>query len=268
MSIKVTNWVWARSESRNGARLVLLALADRADDDGLCWPSIDDLMARTKLTRRAVQKGVTALVEGGELEVENGGGRHRSNRYRITPKPCTSDGVTDGKQRTSDAVSALETAHFAHETAHFATETAHSTPGNPVKSAPEPSVEPSREPSENPPPSEPEPQDISEQMFAKWWEQYGRTTAQGKATIRRAISDALRNGLEPNVLWQALERLGELSKPVTGGTLQFALSEIRQQAALPAAARKPATSDLRVQQAIEAGRRLQALADAQNQEHQ
>ena len=29
MSIKVTNWVWARSESRNGARLVMLALADR-----------------------------------------------------------------------------------------------------------------------------------------------------------------------------------------------------------------------------------------------
>ena len=149
MSIKVTNWVWARSESRNGARLVMLALADRADDEGLCWPSIEDLMERTRLTRRAVQKGIAALVENGELKVENGGGRHRSNRYLIVPKPCTSDGVTDGKPRTSDAVSPRETAHSAHETAHFATETAHSTPGNPVESAPEPSVEPSREPSGN-----------------------------------------------------------------------------------------------------------------------
>ena len=149
MSIKVTNWVWARSESRNGARLVMLALADRADDAGLAWPSIEDLMERTKLSRRAVQKGIAALVEDGELKVENGGGRHRSNRYLIIPKPCTSDGVTAQEPRTSDAVSALETAHSAQETAHFATETAHSAPRNRVQSAPEPSVEPSREPSGN-----------------------------------------------------------------------------------------------------------------------
>lgn len=149
MSIKVTNWVWARSESRNGARLVMLALADRADDNGFCWPSIDDLAERTNLSRRAVQKGIAALVEGGELKVENGGGRHRSNRYRITPKQCTSDGVTDQEPRTSDAVSVLETVHSAPETVNFATETVHSAPENPVQSAPEPSVEPSREPSEN-----------------------------------------------------------------------------------------------------------------------
>jgi DNA-binding transcriptional regulator YhcF (GntR family) len=83
VSVKVTNWVWARSESRNGARLVMLALADRADDNGFAWPSIDDLAERTKLSPRAVQKGIAALVEIGELDVENGGGRHRSNRYRI-----------------------------------------------------------------------------------------------------------------------------------------------------------------------------------------
>lgn len=279
VSLKVTNWVWARSKSRNGARLVMLALADRADDDGFCWPSIEDLAERTRLSPRAVQKGIASLVEDGELKVENGGGRHRSNRYQIIPKPCTSDGVTGQEPRTSDGVSREETPNFEAETPNFATETPNNTPGNPVQSSPEPSVEPSREPSENPHPRDTQPQDISEQMFAKWWEQYGRTTAQGKTTIRRAIADALRNGLEPSVLWQALERLGELSKPVTGGTLQFALSEIRQQMALPAAAngtnvvplaaaRRPATSDLRVQQALEAGRRLQALADAQNQEQQ
>ncbi|MET9055474.1 helix-turn-helix domain-containing protein [Streptomyces bacillaris] len=149
MSIKVTNWVWARSESRNGARLVLLALADRADDNGLAWPSIDDLVERTKLSRRAVQKGIAALVEEGELTVENGGGRHRSNRYRIVPKQCTSDGVTTEEPRTYDGVPALETVHSAQETANFATETVHSALRNPVQSAPEPPVEPSREPSGN-----------------------------------------------------------------------------------------------------------------------
>jgi hypothetical protein len=142
VSFKVTNWVWARSESRNGARLVMLALADRADDNGSAWPSIDDLAERTKLSPRAVQKGITNLVELGELEVDNGGGRHRSNRYRITPKPRTSDGVTDQKPRTSDGVSSEETPNFAPETPNFEAETPNSATQNPVQSSPEPPVEP------------------------------------------------------------------------------------------------------------------------------
>src|SRR4051794_21634860 len=101
----------------------MLALADRADDNGLAWPSIDDLAERTRLTPRAVQKGIAKLVEIGELDVENGGGRHRSNRYRITPKPRTMDGVTDGKPRTMDGVSAQETPNYAPETPNFDAET-------------------------------------------------------------------------------------------------------------------------------------------------
>jgi len=160
VSFKVTNWVWSRSESRNGARLVMLALADRADDDGFAWPSIEDLCERTKLSPRAVQKALANLVELGELKVESGGGRRVRNRYTIVPKPRTSDGVTDeypgtsdgvtdGKPRTSDGVSPEETPHFATETPSFATETPHNTPGNPVKSAGEPPLEPPEEPSGN-----------------------------------------------------------------------------------------------------------------------
>lgn len=149
MSFKVTNWVWARSESRNGARLVMLALADRADDSGFAWPSVDDLAERTRLTPRAVRKCVGELVALGELEVENGGGRHRSNRYRIIPKPGTLDRVTDGKPGTLDRVSGPETLNSATETLNFETETLNSATRNPVQSSPEPPVEPSREPSEN-----------------------------------------------------------------------------------------------------------------------
>lgn len=160
MSIKVTNWVWCNSQSRNGARLVMLALADRADDSGCAWPSIEDICERTLLSPRAVQKGISKLVEIGELEVEEGGGRRVRNRYRIVPKPRTSDGVThekpghdDGvtssKPRTSDGVSPEETPHFEAETPHFATETPQIVRENPVKSAGEPPLEPSTEPSGN-----------------------------------------------------------------------------------------------------------------------
>ncbi|WP_078973455.1 helix-turn-helix domain-containing protein [Streptomyces sp. MMG1533] len=228
MSFKVTNWVWSRSESRNGARLVMLALADRADDNGCAWPSIDDLAERTNLSPRAVQKGITNLVELGELKVENGGGRHRSNRYRIVPKPRTSDGVTDQEPRTSDGVSATETPNFAPETPNFEAETPNSATQNPVQSSPEPPLEPSENRQRNHPPAPRDEPPLGEQLFTKWWEQYGHTTAQGKGAVRRTIDEALRNGVDATELWQALDRLGDLSKPVTGGTLQFAFSELRQ----------------------------------------
>ncbi|MFF0790401.1 helix-turn-helix domain-containing protein [Streptomyces spiralis] len=228
MSFKVTNWVWARSESRNGARLVMLALADRADDNGCAWPSIDDLAERTKLSPRAVQKAINTLVESGELEVENGGGRHRSNRYRIVPKPRTSDGVTDQEPRTNDGVSAKETPNFATETPNFEAETPNFETGNPVQSSPEPPLEPSENRQKNLPARRTERPPV-DGLFDEWWGTYGQRTAQAKHTIRRAIADALSNGVDPTELRTALTRIGELSKPVSGGTLQFALAEIRKQ---------------------------------------
>ena len=67
----------------------------------------------------------------------------------------------------------------------------------------------------------------SEVLTEEWWAKYGRRVAQTKRTIRQAVADALSNGIEADELRQALDRLGETSKPVTGGTLQFALSDVR-----------------------------------------
>lgn len=84
----------------------------------------------------------------------------------------------------------------------------------------------------------------SELMAEDWWQQYGRRTAQTKRTIRQAIADALANGIDPDELHAALQRLGETSKPVTGGTLQFALADIRKPspggAVIPFASRQQA----------------------------
>ncbi|MEU8989994.1 mucin-2 [Streptomyces sp. NPDC048558] len=66
------------------------------------------------------------------------------------------------------------------------------------------------------------------ELFDAWWTRYGRGTAQGKASIRRAIGDALGNGIGQRELWAALDRLGATAKPITGGTLQFALADIRK----------------------------------------
>lgn len=63
------------------SKLVLLALADRADPKGFCWPSIDDIKKRTGLAKRSVINHVAILEESGFLRVYR---EHRkSNRYRI-----------------------------------------------------------------------------------------------------------------------------------------------------------------------------------------
>ena len=148
MSIKVTNWVWEHSEARGGARLVLLALADRADEYGRSWPSVQYLAARCRLSPRAVQRAVAELASIGELEIDHGGGRHRSNRYRIIPKPRQIGGVTGEKPRQDDAVTPAETPSSCPETLSFATETPSSATRNPVRMTPDPSIDTSTEPSE------------------------------------------------------------------------------------------------------------------------
>lgn len=264
MSIKVSNWVWGRSESRNGARLVMLALADRADDNGCAWPSHEDLAERTRLTARAVRKCIAELVELGELKVESGGGRHRVNKYWIIPKPGTLDRVTDGKPGTLDRVSDPETRNSATETRNSATGNPELTVSNTEQSSAQPfkNHQENRQGTNPPRASQTHPADA---LLTKWWEQYGHTTAQGKNAVRRAIGDALSNGVTSDELWQALDRLGALSKPVTGGTLQFAFSEIRKPnnvVALPGqlGARRSTTDD-RVAQGLalaEHFRRLEA----------
>ncbi|QKN87684.1 hypothetical protein SEA_CUMBERBATCH_42 [Streptomyces phage Cumberbatch] len=86
----------------------------------------------------------------------------------------------------------------------------------------------------NPPTPQGE-QEPATALLTGWWARYGRGTAQSRHTIRRAITDALANGLDPQTLAAALDRLGQTSKPVTGGTLQFALSELRRPAPGPGA---------------------------------
>lgn len=69
-------------------RLVLLALADHAGEDGTCYPSIARLCQRTGLGERAVQSAIKRLRDGGSLTMKQGGGRGNSTLYSITINPA------------------------------------------------------------------------------------------------------------------------------------------------------------------------------------
>jgi hypothetical protein len=84
MSVRVSQSVWQRSKQSGERLLVLLALADWADDRGRAWPTLAMLMRKTRLTDRGVQKMLNDLIASGELVIERGGGRGRRNQYQIT----------------------------------------------------------------------------------------------------------------------------------------------------------------------------------------
>lgn len=69
---------------------------------------------------------------------------------------------------------------------------------------------------------------IEDRMTDAFLKSYAAGNAYNARQIRRTIADTLANGTDPDELWNALERIGALSKPVSSGTLQFAFAEIRK----------------------------------------
>ena len=100
MSIEAMSWVWENSMSTGNDRLVLLALADNADETWTCWPSIAYIKRKTKIgDERTVQRTLRRLEEAGRIRVVVGAGpqksvMHRTNRYWVL-KDAEVDRVTD-----------------------------------------------------------------------------------------------------------------------------------------------------------------------------
>lgn len=83
MSIRVMTHVWATSPSRGSSLLVLLAVADYADDDGRAFPSMTTLAQKARLSRRHAQRVVHDLEDAGQLLIEWGGGRGRPHVFWV-----------------------------------------------------------------------------------------------------------------------------------------------------------------------------------------
>lgn len=105
MSIEAMARVWKHSSAEGSALLVLLALADYADDHDRAWPSQATLAAKARMSDRNVRRVLDRLVEMGELVIENAGGsgRGHSATYRITVERRTAcPPSADGKVDTQD----------------------------------------------------------------------------------------------------------------------------------------------------------------------
>lgn len=83
MSIKIMSNVWQSADADGGTLLVLLALADFANDDGECWPSVRTLSKKARLSERQTQYAITDLIDAGVVERDLNAGPHHSNLYRV-----------------------------------------------------------------------------------------------------------------------------------------------------------------------------------------
>ena len=94
MSIKVMTEVWNSSLATGTKRLMLLALADHANDEGACYPSVMGLAKKCAISERNAQLLLRELESSGELLTELSAGRGHKNLYWVLP-PDTRLRVTD-----------------------------------------------------------------------------------------------------------------------------------------------------------------------------
>jgi Helix-turn-helix domain len=84
MSWKVGKSVLLYSKTKANERVVMLVLADFADDKSyLCYPSIETIAKLANIDDSTVKRILPKLVKLGELEYDSGAKKNRTNIYKI-----------------------------------------------------------------------------------------------------------------------------------------------------------------------------------------
>ena len=121
MSIRALNWAFDQRGIHATSKLVLIALANHADDNGYAWPGIDGIAERWGMSPRTVSRHIHLLSVDEYIAVApryRSNGSQTSNAYQLSMTPLTD-------------------CHPPHDTAVI--------PPMTTVSPPEPTVEPSLE---------------------------------------------------------------------------------------------------------------------------
>lgn len=85
MTIRAMNWAWG-VDLPPAMKLVLLKLADRANDDGECWPGMDVVAEACGVSKASMIRYIQKMEEMGVLSVErrkSEEGKQQTNVYRL-----------------------------------------------------------------------------------------------------------------------------------------------------------------------------------------
>lgn len=127
MSIAVMTKVWASYPGAGSELLAMLALADWADDNGRCWPSMAAIAGKTRLSRSQAQRIVHGLIDSGYVAVtgnETGGKPGTTRQYQINLNALTgsADATPTGRIGATGSVHATGSTH-AQDGSHGCAET-------------------------------------------------------------------------------------------------------------------------------------------------
>jgi len=67
VSVRASTWAWSLEEVMGSEALVLLALADQANDEGLCWPSQEKLAPKARQSVSTLRRSLRSLEKMGLL---------------------------------------------------------------------------------------------------------------------------------------------------------------------------------------------------------
>lgn len=100
------------------AKSVLISLADNANDQGYCWPSIATICVRTCFSKRAVIDAIAWLETNGALVADRSNGRHTT--YVVTPsKYAEPVQETHQCEKSTGAFAASEPVQETHQPVHL-----------------------------------------------------------------------------------------------------------------------------------------------------
>lgn len=142
-------------------KLVLLKLADNANDQGECWPSYQYIADQCEMSKRSVMLHINKLIEDGFLKKEHrlGGEKfNKSNLYTLMVGAGDSLGVVQEIHPPSAGDSLGGGAGAAPRTYH--------------------SLEPTIKPLDHPADAR---DALIEEQFNKWWKHYPKKVARAKA---------------------------------------------------------------------------------------
>jgi hypothetical protein len=137
MSIKASTAVWDGSQHRSGDLIVLLVIADHADNEGKAYPGTRRIARKARLSQRHTRRCLNKLAASGELEIlpnqaPSGGTLYKICLDKLDPDNLSAGTSTSGKRTP---VSLRTDAHDRRSGSAYIEE--------------EPSIESSEEPSSN-----------------------------------------------------------------------------------------------------------------------
>ncbi|HEA5344076.1 TPA: helix-turn-helix domain-containing protein [Escherichia coli] len=97
MSRHATDWAWETDPGSSSLKLILLSMADRADEYNLCYPSIERLVKDTCLNKKTVQAGLISLMKMGLIS-DTGERKGATKRVRVFSLNITKNGNIKGSR--------------------------------------------------------------------------------------------------------------------------------------------------------------------------